>query len=464
MKKTGFILLNIIFLSLLISCSGLFTKDNLEELAYLNIGVQTEDDSIVDINGFRTILPPASTLEEMTKIELLGKKLTSSTTATTKTYTTEGVIKSWTKSSDMLADKEISCTAGTWTFTLNAYKDSVVVYTGTLTDKSIVSGANSLAFTLNASTTSTANGSLKVTLYFPNDESIKAVKGGLTTTSGGTVSGVSDTTLVIKAGTGTYEGKKYVEYSLTSLNKGSYIVKFDFYKDTMATQILFSNVYSEAIYIAAGKTSSATREIKTLNHNYSISYIDAPIFPDGSIVTFNEYDDVVLTTPAKTGYKFQGWYTTAELSGTPVTGWTHGTKTENVTLYAKWTLQTYSITYELNGGTLATSNPATYNVNTETFTLNNPTKSGSSFIGWYISSSLTGTPTTQIKKGTAGNLTLYARWGEVKVVDFMFSDATSVLSTNNADEGINKGEKIALDICVMNTMTSNLTGVKLTLS
>ena len=46
------------------------------------------------------------------------------------------------------------------------------------------------------------------------------------------------------------------------------------------------------------------------------------------------------------------------------------------------TSKTYNITYELNGGTLATANPSTYTPNTQTITLNNPTKSGYEFIGW----------------------------------------------------------------------------------
>ncbi len=46
------------------------------------------------------------------------------------------------------------------------------------------------------------------------------------------------------------------------------------------------------------------------------------------------------------------------------------------------TTSTYTITYNLDGGTLGVANPSTYNVNTPTFTLNNPTKSGYRFVGW----------------------------------------------------------------------------------
>lgn len=46
------------------------------------------------------------------------------------------------------------------------------------------------------------------------------------------------------------------------------------------------------------------------------------------------------------------------------------------------TSKSYSITYNLNGGTLASANPSSYNVNTPTFVLNTPTKSGYRFVGW----------------------------------------------------------------------------------
>ena len=46
------------------------------------------------------------------------------------------------------------------------------------------------------------------------------------------------------------------------------------------------------------------------------------------------------------------------------------------------TSNTYTITYDLNGGTVSSPNPTSYNSNTPTITLNNPTKSGYRFVGW----------------------------------------------------------------------------------
>ena len=55
---------------------------------------------------------------------------------------------------------------------------------------------------------------------------------------------------------------------------------------------------------------------------------------------------VTLPTPTRFGYKFLGWYTSAE-GGTKITGATY-TPTSNITLYAHWKLDSYYIDYKVN--------------------------------------------------------------------------------------------------------------------
>ena len=52
---------------------------------------------------------------------------------------------------------------------------------------------------------------------------------------------------------------------------------------------------------------------------------------------------------------------------------------ENYVLYAHWSLKNYTITYELNGGTNNVNNPTEYTIETETITLQNPSKTGYTF-------------------------------------------------------------------------------------
>ena len=70
----------------------------------------------------------------------------------------------------------------------------------------------------------------------------------------------------------------------------------------------------------------------------------------------------------------------------------------------------YTITYDLAGGT-AEGNPDTYTIETRTFTLKNPTKSGYTFTGW-SGTGLTGEDnlTVIIPKGSTGNRSYTAHW------------------------------------------------------
>ena len=76
------------------------------------------------------------------------------------------------------------------------------------------------------------------------------------------------------------------------------------------------------------------------------------------------------------------------------------------------TPKTYTITYELDGGTNAESNPSSYTSETETITLLNPSRGEYfDFGGWYTDSEFSdSSKKTEIAKGSTGNITLYAKW------------------------------------------------------
>ncbi len=113
---------------------------------------------------------------------------------------------------------------------------------------------------------------------------------------------------------------------------------------------------------------------------------------------------LTLPTPTKEDYTFAGWYLTSDFSGNPVT---QLTEAKNVTLYAKWEAIQYTITYELNGGTL-TNAPTKFTKDQLPLTLPTPTKEGKEFAGWYLTSDFSGNKVTAIT--TKGNVTVYAKW------------------------------------------------------
>ena len=131
-------------------------------------------------------------------------------------------------------------------------------------------------------------------------------------------------------------------------------------------------------------------------------------------------------TPTRAGYTFAGWYDNAELSGTafnfstPVTG--------NLTLYAKWTLNTFSVDYTLNGGTNSNLNPASVNAESPLITLQDPSKPGSRFLGWYTTSDFSGSTITTIPANSQQTYDLYAKWLDPISVNFVANGGSSVNS------------------------------------
>ena len=114
-----------------------------------------------------------------------------------------------------------------------------------------------------------------------------------------------------------------------------------------------------------------------------------------------------LKNPTKKGYTFKGWYSDKKLTK-KVTKIKKGS-TGNRTFYAKWSKNSYKITYKLNGGKNNAKNPKKYTVTTNTVTLKKPTKKGYIFEGWYSDKKLT-KKVAKIKKGSTGNKVFYAKW------------------------------------------------------
>jgi uncharacterized repeat protein (TIGR02543 family) len=129
-----------------------------------------------------------------------------------------------------------------------------------------------------------------------------------------------------------------------------------------------------------------------------------------------------LPTPTRTGYTSNGWYT-AQTGGTkvdantPVTG--------NATYYARWTINTYAVAFNTNGGSLPSGVASTVTrvYNTAVGTLPTPTRAGHLFSGWYTTQA--GGTKVNANTPVAGNTTYYAHW----TVDMSLNGAIVTISS-----------------------------------
>ncbi len=134
------------------------------------------------------------------------------------------------------------------------------------------------------------------------------------------------------------------------------------------------------------------------------SYIDDAVCESG--------DYVSLYTPTKSGYKFDGWYTSASFSpSSKVTG-SRFYPESNCTLYAKW-ISEYTVSFQLNGGRYNGSSYIDDAVceSGSSVLLPTPTKNGFTFGGWYTNSDFTSSSKIPTNSFTpSANRTLYAQW------------------------------------------------------
>jgi len=115
--------------------------------------------------------------------------------------------------------------------------------------------------------------------------------------------------------------------------------------------------------------------------------------------------------PLKTGYTFSGWYTEAN-GGTKVEDFTITSATGSRTVYAQYTINSYTVTFDSNGGSSVDSQTAIYK--TTTTVPSDPTRLGYGFGGWYKDKNCTNKWNFNTDTITT-NTTLYAKWNPVVI-------------------------------------------------
>ncbi|ANF94768.1 InlB B-repeat-containing protein [Paenibacillus bovis] len=200
---------------------------------------------------------------------------------------------------------------------------------------------------------------------------------------------------------GTFVGSQHVEYGRTVAKPA----------DPTRTGYHFAGWYTDAartIPFAFGNavvTGDVTLYAAWTTNSYTVSFdtYNGSAVPDLSV----NYGDKAVqpAAPSRTGYLFAGWYTDRSYS-TPF-DFNHTAITGNLTLYAKWVTEAYTVTFNTYGGTAV---PPLFVEYEGTVTEPaQPTRDGYIFDGWYTDGTLSrpfGFGTTPVTR----DLTLYAGW------------------------------------------------------
>lgn len=136
---------------------------------------------------------------------------------------------------------------------------------------------------------------------------------------------------------------------------------------------------------------------------------DCAVDSDGNYV-FDYTQDSGTTLPSgatRTGYQFAGWYD-GDSRVTSVSAADSGK-----TYDARWTANTYTVTFDANGVSIAQGKNVTsytYGVGAALPTAADITRNGYIFQGWYETPDFSGDPVTEITATDTGNKTYYAKW------------------------------------------------------
>ena len=146
-----------------------------------------------------------------------------------------------------------------------------------------------------------------------------------------------------------------------------------------------------------------------------------------------ETDPIILVDATKDGYTFEGWYSdaafTADNEVTEIATGSTGPKE----FFAKFSdAITYNITYTLDGGTNAANNPADYTVETATITLENASKDGYTFEGWYSDAAFTAdNEVTEIATGSTEPKEFFAKFSDAITYDITYTLDGGTNDANN---------------------------------
>ncbi|QBZ97863.1 InlB B-repeat-containing protein [Flavobacterium sangjuense] len=176
------------------------------------------------------------------------------------------------------------------------------------------------------------------------------------------------------------------------------------------SQITFQGYTNGTIILSSGEIVPKAPHTVTYNANGGTgTQTDATLYNDGATVTV-----LGLGSITRTGYTFDHWNTAIDNSGISYSQGNTFTINANVILYAQWNINSYTLTYDSNGGTGTQSDPSSpynYNTNATVLGIGSVVNPGFNFSTWNTAADGSG---VNYNPGSSllmtANTTLYAKW------------------------------------------------------
>ena len=202
---------------------------------------------------------------------------------------------------------------------------------------------------------------------------------------------------------------------------GNEIIKFP--SDPTKEGYVFAGWYSDQLYVKEVHEYEFEETEVTDDVNFYAKFVAASTITNPYTVTFEtnkgsaveaqevnfgEKIDAKKATTTRAGFTFVGWYTDEALKNQFRPEYDRIWKSK--TIYAAWYSTGYILTYVLDGGTNSTKNPSIYKFEETGLELQDATKLGYNFEGWYLDSAFE--EEFDKTKLYDDNLTIYAKWSD----------------------------------------------------
>ena len=165
-------------------------------------------------------------------------------------------------------------------------------------------------------------------------------------------------------------------------------------------------------------------QFRSTAKTYTIDYRNMNGLSNPNPTSYTYGDTVTLKSPPnRTGYTFGGWYEDYSCRYNPVSQ-ISATDTGNKTFYALWTANTYTVSFDANGGDVTPAS-MTVTYNGDYSGLPTLTRTGYTFDGWYTSQTGGEKVTASTKVQITADQTLYAHWtGNSYTITFVYGNGS----------------------------------------